>query len=107
MKKINEYAIRAKFSEYVLCPSEAIDKGFWQDQTYHKALRTIDGVKAFPIFIGSCDNSRGDYDDVLNDVCMERFGCPFSSVKSIWISRIDNVGPYWHFIRLEALDAQN
>lgn len=97
----DSYSIRAKFSEWILCPHEAIDRRFFSESG--KFLMTEDGIVANPKFTASFDNSDGSYDEILEFYSMDRFGIPFSSIKSLWIARIGTFSSCWHLIKLERI----
>ena len=94
-----DYRIRARFSEWVLCPHDAIDRRFFTDRG--DLLVTDDGVVARPKFTASFDNSDGSYDDVLDFYSMDKFGMRFSSIKSLWIARLGQITSCWHLIKME------
>lgn len=84
--------IQCKFAEWMLAPSNAIQ----QAETYE----TMDGVTCRLKYISTWNNSGGDYDEELEDVCQSKFGCPFSTIRSIWISRLGRVDVYWHLVKM-------
>lgn len=84
--------IQCKFAEYMLAPANAI----MDADTYE----TMDGVTCRLKYISTWNNSDGSYDEALEDVCQRKFGCSFSTIRSIWISRLGSVDVYWHLVTM-------
>ena len=76
----------------MLAPANAIIDA----ETYE----TTDGITCRLKYISTWNNSDGSYDGELEDVCQHRFGCPFSTIRSIWISRLGRVDVYWHLVKM-------
>lgn len=101
-----EYKIDAKFADYILCPSNAIDPEFYHRTQYIiPRLRTRDGVLANPVFECSWNNAGGVYDEEIDGVCMSKFRVHFMSIRSMWVSRLaSKPGDCWHLIKMEKLN---
>lgn len=84
--------IQCKFAEYMLAPANAIIDA----ETYE----TTDGITCRLKYISTWNNSDGSYDGELEDVCQHRFGCTFSTIRSIWISRLGRIDCYWHLVKM-------
>lgn len=83
--------INCKFAEYVLAPANAIPPG---------DVETKDGIACKVKFLTTWNNTDKRYDEELEKVCQERYGCSFSTIRSVWISRLGRVNDIWHLIRL-------
>ena len=46
-----------------------------------------------------CDNTRGEYDDVLDSISKDLYGLPFTNVRSMWFARLGRVEGWWDKIR--------
>lgn len=85
--------IQSKYTEYLLAPENAIGS--------EDIVVTTDGVKCKLAYQSTWNNEGGRFDDRLEDVCQKYYGCPFSTIRSIWISRIGNLGVFWHLVKME------
>lgn len=83
--------IKSKFVDFLLIPFNGILPG---------DVETTDGVKCHVEYQTTWNNKDGLYDEDLDDVCQRRIGCPFSTVRSIWFSRLGKVDDYWHLIKM-------
>lgn len=88
------YKIFAKYAPFILVPNNAIDTSCLQ-------VETQDGIVAGTKFVSTWNNCDGRYSDELNDVCKEKFGVPFTFIRSVWYSRLGEVSDIWHLIKLE------
>ena len=84
--------IQCKFAEYMLAPANALRQA--------DSYETMDGIVCRLEYVATWNNSDGSYDGELEDVCQHRFGCPFSTIRSIWISRLGRVDVYWHLVKM-------
>ena len=91
------YSIFANYAPFILVPNNAIDV------TCEK-IKTQDGIVAGTKFVTSWNNADGQYDDDLNDICKEKFGVPFTFIRSIWFSRLGEVSAKWHLVELTKID---
>ena len=99
---IMRFAISSKFTEWVFCPANAIERGFYnRDASAVYGFRTIDGANALPQFVGTWNNTGGEFDEEFERICQDRYGLPFVNIRSIWISRLGYVENFWHLIKLE------
>ena len=97
-----QYKIEAKFNEYVLCPRNAIEYGFYtRNPSVLSELVTADGSVCEAEFIATWNDTGGVYDEEFDSICQSRFGAPFVSIRSIWISRLGRLDDYWHLIKLK------
>lgn len=97
-RKTEKYRISAKFSNFVLCPEFAIDASFWKrTKDVDPVFVTTDGVECEPEFQMTFDSGEVDSLDLL---CQKKWGVPFASMRSFWLSRLDKTGNYWHLIKL-------
>lgn len=87
--------IRCKFSNFVLIPQEGITS-----TSIGENYETEDGVKVRVKYISTWNNSDGEYNEELEDLCMKRWGMTFAFIRSMWISRLPYVGNYWHYVEL-------
>ena len=87
--------IQCKFNERVIVPQEAV-AGLSIGESFY----TMDGKVCTAKFISGWNNDSGEYDDILNDICMKYWNVPFSAIRSVWIGRIGSVGNMWHLIEL-------
>lgn len=87
--------IQSKYTERLVMPSNAASEDI---------LETTDGVKCRLKYISTMNNERGDYNDLLDDFCQEFYGCPFSSIRSIWIARLGSVSDFWNLVEMEKID---
>ena len=83
--------IQSKFVEYLLVPANGIEFG---------EVETIDGVQCRTEFQATWNNGNGFFDDELESLCQDRYGCSFSSIKSIWFGRLGRLSDYWHLVKL-------
>ena len=98
------YRIECKFAGEVFVPSEAIERSFydiarpWTDDVFI----TMDGKVCRPEFLRSWSEVK---DDKMDEFCIERWGMPFSLVRSLWFDRLGlRYGlKTWHYIRLHEL----
>ena len=90
------YRINCKYAELLLAPANAI----CGDQ-----VETTDGVKCRLEYQSTYNNDDGAFDERLDDICNEQYGCPFQTIKSIWISRLGSVSTYWHLVKMVKLEA--
>ena len=86
MQKIN-----CKFAEHLLVPANGIEFG---------DVETVDGVKCHTSFQATWNNRDGFFDDELESVSQKYYNCPFSTIKSIWISRLGRVDDFWNLVKL-------
>lgn len=97
-----QYNILAKYSEHILCPSNAIDRAFY---TSNKGtLLSMDGIRARATFLSTYNNADGRYDNDLEEICQREFGKTFAEVRNLWIFRLGRLDDYWHFIKLDRDD---
>ena len=97
-----QYKIQAKFNEYVLCPRNAIEPGFYtRNPAILPELVTADGSVCEAEFISTWNDTGGVYDDEFDNICQCRFGVPFVSIRSIWIGRLGRIDDFWHLIKLK------
>lgn len=89
------HKILCKYSEFVLAPINALAVGL------NGEYETIDGVQCIARPHTTWNNEDGAYDGVLDEHCQRFFGCPFSTIRSIWVARLGSVNPYWHLVRME------
>lgn len=89
MQKIN-----CKYAEYLIAPANAVD-------SKDDFAETVDGVKCHLVYISTMDNSSGWADEILEDWSQRLYGCPFSTIRSLWIGRLNGLSNYWHVIRLD------
>ena len=47
-----------------------------------------------------CDNTRGEYERLLNSITEGLYGLPMRNVRSIWFARLHKVEEYWDKVRL-------
>lgn len=87
--------IQSKYTERLVMPSNAASEDI---------VETLDGVKCRLKYISTMNNERGDYNDLLDDFCQELYGCPFSSIRSIWIARLGSVSDFWNLVEMEKID---
>lgn len=85
--------IQSKYTEYLLAPANAIGSD--------DVVVTTDGVKCKLVYQSTWNNEGGRFDDRLEDVCQTYYGCPFQTIRSIWISRVGILSEYWHLIKME------
>lgn len=83
--------IKCNYTEYLLVPANGVEFG---------DVETADGVKCHLEFQATWHNADGRFDDELESVCQKYYNFPFSSIRSIWISRLGRVDDYWHLIKL-------
>lgn len=88
------HKIKCKYAEYMMAPFNAFPAGMGAQ------YETTDGVLCDLEMCSSWNNDRGDYDDEFDYVCQKNFGCSFSAIRSIWISRLGKVDDYWHLVKL-------
>lgn len=87
------YKIFANYAPVILAPDNAID-------VHCEKIETQDNVVVGTKFVTTWNNAGGRYDDELNDLCKEKFGAPFSFIRSIWFYRLGSVSNTWHLIEL-------
>lgn len=86
--------IQCKFVERILIPSN----GIGQPGRYS----TIDGVTVDAKFLGTWNNSDGAFTDELDDICIRLLDAPFSTVYSLWFSRLGGaISGFWHLVKLD------
>lgn len=90
--------IQSKFSDFVLIPHEGITP-----PSVGEVYETQDGVRVKIRFISTWNNSDGEYNDELDDLCIRRWGMTFAFMRSMWISRLPYVGNYWHLVQLSKI----
>ena len=96
------YRIESKSAEYVFCPANAIEYGFYtRDSSILPELVTSDGVVHRCQFVGTWNNCDGVYEDEFENICQRRYGMPFVSIRSMWIGRLGHVDDFWHLIKLD------
>lgn len=88
--------IQCKFTPRVVVPQEAV-AGLAVGEPFY----TMDGKVCTAKFISGWNNDNGDYDEVLNDICMDYWNVPFAAIRSVWIDRVGRVGSVWHLIELQ------
>ena len=96
------FRIDSKFTEFVFCPMNAVDSGFYSRTDFRQPVHfvTKDGVECVPEFVSGWNNEDGRYDGRFDELCQEHYGFPFRSIRSIWVSRLGRVENYWHLIKL-------
>lgn len=86
--------LQCKFADNVFAPANA-----WGDGVRGE-YETIDGVRCHADPQTAWNNEDGSYDDEFDDLCIRLFGCPFSTIRSIWIARLGHIDSFWHLVRL-------
>lgn len=89
--------ILCKFSEYLIAPQNALSKGVIGE------YETLDNVHCRAFLHTVWNNESGEFDDELEDICQAYYGCSFSLIKSIWISRLGKISNFWHLVKLEKI----
>ena len=101
---VRQYRIHAKSAEFVFCPANAIENGFYTRDSYvTPELVATDGVAHKATFIGTWNNRGGVYEEEFENICQKYYGLPFVSIRSMWIGRLDKLDDYWHLIKLDKL----
>lgn len=83
--------IQSKFVEYLLVPANGI---------MHGEVETTDGEKCLVEFKTTWNNAGGFFDNELDSICQERYGCSFTAIKSIWFGRLGRLSDFWHLVKL-------
>jgi len=97
-----QYRIESKSAEYVFCPANAIENGFYtRDACILPELVTSDGVVHRCQFVGTWNNRGGVYEDEFENICQRRYRMSFVSIRSMWIGRLGHVDDFWHLIKLD------
>lgn len=97
-----QYRIKAKSADFIFCPANAIEDGFYNRNSYVlPELVTNDGHVHKCQFIGTWNNRGGVYDEEFENICQDKYGMPFLSVRSMWIGRLGRVDDFWHLIKLD------
>lgn len=89
------YRINCKYTELLLAPANAIGGNL---------VETEDGVKCRLVFQSTMNNVDGAFDGRLDEICNEQYGCPFQTIKSIWISRLGSLSEYWHLVKMVKIE---
>ena len=98
---MEKYKISCKFSDMVLAPGNAVESRFYsRDPKADYLFVTTDGVVCRPEYQCTRNNADGRFDDVLDDFCKRTFDIGFSSLRSMWISRLGSLDNYWDIIKL-------
>lgn len=87
--------IPSKFCEHLLAPVNAFPPGPITGE-----FETTDGIKCLIVMEAGYNNSDGRFDEEFDRICQEYFGCPFSTIRSIWFSRLGSCDKYWHLIKM-------
>ena len=85
--------IQSKFVPKLLMPGNAI-------KSFNDTYVTIDGVECTLEFLTGWKNTDGQMDDDLDCCCQHTLGCPFSTIRSIWIGRLGYVDEFWYLVKL-------
>ena len=88
------YHIWSKYVDYLLVPANGIEGSFSDE------YETSDGVLCELKNHTVWNNEGGRYDDELNDICLWRYKCEFSTIRSLWISRLGSVDKYWFLVKM-------
>ena len=100
------YRIESKFSDVVLLPSNAIEYSFYASGNGDSAtFITLDDVICSARWISTWRNTDGQYDELLDSICQDRWKVPFVTIRSLWLSRLGRVDEFWHLIKLSRLGA--
>lgn len=103
------YRLYSKFTEKVLLPIEAIDSRYRkvipQTETDWKAFsnaKFVTNDKKFVKvkFLSAYNNGDGSYNEELDRLCMNMYGIPLSTVKSVWYARIGDISNFWQLIEM-------
>jgi len=96
------YRIMCNYAGEILCPAEAIEQRFFEEAQPNTddEFVTLDGRVCRPVFQASW---REIDEAKMDDICMARWGCKFTSMRSMWIDRLRSVGRFsaWHLIKLD------
>ena len=84
--------IQSKYTEYLLAPANAIGR--------EDIVVTTDGIRCKLVYQSTWNNEGGRFDDQLEDVCQKYYGCPFSTIRSIWMGRLNYLSDYWHLVKM-------
>lgn len=107
-----EYYLNTKFQKRALVPHEVIDQnwlGIWCFSEADHRLKdsatfvTTDGYRVRIKLIGSCNNSKGDQYEWLQDMAERTYGLKFEAIQSNWYARLGNLSGYWHLIEMEEI----
>ena len=105
-----QYALRTKYQQRALVPTEVIDRnwlGIWcYSEADHRVKNsaifvTTDNRRVRIKLIACCNNSKGDQIDWLQNICERTYGLKFEVVQSHWYARLGNLSGYWHLIEME------
>ena len=89
--------IKCKFAEWVLAPANAFGPAIAGE------YQTEDGRLCQVMVHTVWNNTEGIFDNELDELCQEKFGFPFKTIRSVWISRLDRVDNYWHLVKMVEL----
>lgn len=86
--------IQCKYTEQLFAPANALEEGIRGNYL------TMDGVECYAEPNSTWNNDDGEYDERFDELCDKLYGCPFSTIRSIWIARLGHVDQFWHLVRL-------
>lgn len=89
--------IHCKFNEDALVPIEAIE-GITPGE-----FITDDGKECRAEFISGWNNHDGRYDEQLDHICQNKWGLPFSAIRSRWIAQYGTLDGYWYYLKLKSV----
>lgn len=102
MKQERTYNIYCLFREWVLVPDNAIENAFYKRHPNDAYLfKTADGVVVRPEFVATYNHAGGMNESSLDRTAKGIWNMSLEQVKSVWLSRLTQLGDYWHLIRLE------
>ena len=103
--KKETYKIYCIYSEFVLCPDNAIEYRFYKRNPYDSFIfETTDDIFVDPEFIATWKILEGDSTSHFNCLTKTLWNRSFEQIRSLWISRLGSIGDYWHFIKLKKIE---
>ncbi len=88
--------LNCRYTERVIIPGNGISTGDLDGAT-------ADGKRVKLRFIGTWNNEEGRFDDELDGICLQFWGVPFMTMRSIWISRLGRVSDFWHIVEMKTV----
>ena len=92
---IQARALKARFSDRVFCPDEALGK----DTSV--VYKTTDNKLCKALFLSTWNNADDYFSADFDDMCMRFWGIHFSTLRSVWEGRLGYIGDVWHLIELK------
>lgn len=99
------FRINLKYAPVVLFPSEALGRDYYEQARpdADDLFITNDGKVCRPTYIATWLDAK---DEVMDGVCERRWGCKFSTMRSLWFDRLHvRYGlKTWNLVKLDIVD---